>query len=486
MAEIADIDLAPISDEAPCGPDLDAAGDLDFMNFLAANEGQLPEFLLRFRPQRRSTFPPPSRRAAELKKRTQDLRLILLVAKLAVLNRDFYRFAQEVAEIAWLLANRWDSVHPQAEQGEYISRLAQLGTLDDSPAVVLPLQYATILQTEREGPLVYRAVMAAAGEVKPREGEKLASAGVIERMLTTTVEIEALTKSLRDASANWRASLEAITADHRSERVDPGQAVKFDTLSPLVEKMLAFAQAALARRDPSLAPAVEAAGSEAPTETPGGTATFESLADVDGALASALGYFQAKEPSSPALLLIVQARATLGKNLYEVIRLLAPRHVDNARVFVGPSDAFSIPVKALEDAPALDFSRGDAAPAETRAQALALIEKVASHLRSAEPSSPAPYLLDRARALATRDFLSLLGEVFPARRPGVDGQGVLSALLGASASRPTMLRPRRPGGRRSDYLRELLRNVVQSGEPPVSISTKLTACKPRRQQSEMP
>ena len=410
MADSLDMELAPISDEAPCGPDLDAAGDLDFMNFLAANEGQLPDSYFSF-DRKTIDFPLAFARAAELKKRTQDLRLILLVAKLAVLNRDFYRFAQEVAEIAWLLANRWDSVHPQADQGEYISRLAQLGTLDDSPVVALPLQYATILQTERDGPLVYRAVMAAAGEVKLREGEKLASAGAIERMLTTTVEVEALA-SLYATLRQLQASLEAITAI-TAERVDPGQAVKFGTLSPLVEKMLTFAQAALARRDPSLAPAVETATSEAPTETPGGPATFESLADVDGALASALGYFQAKEPSSPALLLVVQARATLGKNLHEVIRLLAPRHVDNARVFVGPSDAFSIPVKALEDAPALNFSRGDSAPAETRAQALALIEKVASHLRSAEPSSPAPYLLDRARALATRDFLSLLGEVFP-------------------------------------------------------------------------
>jgi len=410
MADIADIDLAPISDEAPCGPDLDAAGDLEFMNFLAANEGQLPDSYFNF-DRKTIDFPAAFARATELKKRTQDLRLILLVAKLAVLNRDFYRFAQEVAEIAWLLANRWDSVHPQADQGEYISRLAQLGTLDDPPVVVLPLQYATLLETERDGPLVYRAVMATAGEVKLREGEKLASAGVIERMLASTVETEALA-SLYATLSQLQASLEAITAV-TAERVAPGQAVKFDTLSPLVEKMLAFAQAALTRRDPSLAPVVEAATSEAPTETPGGPATFESLADVDGALASALGYFQAREPSSPALLLVVQARATLGKNLYEVIRLLAPRHVDNARVFVGPSDAFSIPVKTLEDAPALNFSRGDSAPAETRAQALALIEKVASHLRSAEPSSPAPYLLDRARTLATRDFLSLLGEVFP-------------------------------------------------------------------------
>ena len=107
------------------------------------------------------------------------------------------------------------------------------------------------------------------------------------------------------------------------------------------------------------------------------------------------------------------ARATLGKNLYEVIRLLAPRHADNARVFVGPSDAFSIPVSALQDAPRLDFSPGEAPPAESRAQACALIEGVAAHRRSGEPSNPAPYLLERARALATRDFLSLLGEVFP-------------------------------------------------------------------------
>ena len=97
-----------------------------------------------------------------------------------------------------------------------------------------------------------------------------------------------------------------------------------------------------------------------------------------------------------------------------MIRLIAPRHADNARVFVGPSDAFSIPVRNLAEAPALDFSPADAPPVETRAQALALIEQVAAHLRAAEPSSPAPYLLDRARSLATRDFLSLLGEVFPA------------------------------------------------------------------------
>ena len=68
------------------------------------------------------------------------------------------------------------------EHGDYTARLAQLGTLDDAPVVVLPLQYATLLQTEREGPLAYRAVMVTLGDAKLRDGEKLASAGAIERI----------------------------------------------------------------------------------------------------------------------------------------------------------------------------------------------------------------------------------------------------------------------------------------------------------------
>jgi type VI secretion system protein ImpA len=409
MGHDGDIERAPISDEAFCGPDLDLDGDTEFMNFVAAIEGQLPGSFFSF--DRKSIdFPAAFTTAARLKTRTHDLRLNLIVAKLSILNRDFYGFADEVAQVRWFLETHWEDVHPRAETGKFATRLAQLGTLDDGPVIVLPLQYATLLQTERDGSLNFRAVMVTMGEVKLREGEKLASSSAIERMLGASVDIEALAK-LHAALSRLGDDLAAITL-LTTERINHESAVKFGALAPLVAKMRDFAQDALARRDPTAAPsptaqAGDAGGASAP-------ARFDTLVDVDVALAAALGYFQTREPSSPALLLIVQARATLGKNLYEVIRLIAPQHADNARVFVGPSDAFSIPVKNLADAPALDFSPADAPPVETRAQALSLIEQVATHLRAAEPSSPAPYLLDRARSLAPRDFLSLLGEVFPA------------------------------------------------------------------------
>lgn len=409
MGRDADCEPGPISDEDYCGPDLDLDGDMEFMNFVAAIEGQLPASFFGF--DRRSIdFPAAFATAARLKTRTHDLRLFLIVAKLAILNRDVYGFAQEIAQARWLLEAHWEDVHPRAEGGKFATRLAQLGTLDDGPVVVLPLQYATLLQTEREGPLNYRAVMVANGDAKPREGEKLASPSTIERMLGAAVELEALAK-LHATLSGLDADLAAITL-LTAGRVNHENAVKFPALAPLVSRMRDFAQGALARRDPTAAPVAGTPAPEAATASP--PARFETLADIDAALAAALGYFLAREPSSPALLLIVQARATLGKNLYEVIRLLAPRHADNARVFVGPNDAFSIPVSNLADAPALDFSPGAAPAVETRALALGLIEQVAAHMRAVEPSSPAPYLLDRARALATRDFLSLLGEVFPA------------------------------------------------------------------------
>ena len=230
--------------------------------------------------------------------------------------------------------------------------------------------------------------------------------------------------------------------------------------------MTDFLQGALAKRDPSLAPPPEARGGEASDEAAAAAAApppgaFATLADVDAALGAALGYFAASEPSSPALLLIGQARETLGKNLYDVMKLLAPAHADAARVFVGPDGAFTVPVSGLSSAPSAEFARADAAPAPSRAAALALIDGVASHMRRVEPSSPAPYLLDRARALA----LARLPQ--PAARRAARGRSRLDEERALSRYLPTSVR-----------------NVVQSGESSVSISAKLTACSPRRQQSD--
>jgi type VI secretion system protein ImpA len=208
------------------------------------------------------------------------------------------------------------------------------------------------------------------------------------------------------------AQIRAISID----RVGFEQATHLHALSPLVDKIALFVHTAIARRDPTVA-APEASEGEAPASQEAGAAgpapEFAALADVDAALGGALGYFETQEPSSAAVLLIGQARQILGKNLYDVMKLLAPTQADLARIFVGSEPAFTVPVSSITANESSPFERQETEPAASRAAALALIEAVAIHMRRVEPSSPVPYLLDRARNLASRDFLSLLKDLLP-------------------------------------------------------------------------
>jgi type VI secretion system protein ImpA len=247
------------------------------------------------------------------------------------------------------------------------------------------------------------------GQKQTTEPEKFMAPASIERALNDVdiARLAGAVGSLTSLSASIQ-SINAVTTEH----VGFENAVALPKLAKLVSDMTEFLRAALVRRDPSLAPpASTPTEADAPSAVAAAPPAFASRAEVDAALASAFGYFAASEPTSPALLLIRQAREMLGKNLYEVMKLLAPPHADAARVFVGPDGAFTVPVKSLSNAPTAAIQSAPAEPAASRTAAIALIDAVAAHMQKAEPSSPVPYLLDRARNLATRDFLSLLQDL---------------------------------------------------------------------------
>jgi type VI secretion system protein ImpA len=418
--------LAPVSTDEPCGPDLDLEGDGEFLNFIAATEGHFPTNFYAF--QREAIdFPAALQTVDKLLKRTLDVRLLTLAAKLSVLNRDVAGFARFIGALAWLLREHWEGAHPRAEGGDYSLRLGQVMALEDNALVLLPLQYARLLELPREGAFSYRDQLAATGAVQPRTvtrynekgvkeisaDEKFVAQKTIEKILRD-VEIEklaALVETLRGLAQSLE-SIRATTIEH----VGYENGVELPKLDKLARDMAEFVRAALVTRDPTLAApaggaADEAAGEAAQTIAAPGA--FASRAEVDAALAAAFGYFALSEPTSPAVLLIAQAREMLGKNLYEVMKLLTPPHADAARVFVGPDGAFTVPVKILAGAPSASFERAASEPAPSRAAALAQIDAVAQHMQRAEPSSPVPYLLDRARNLATRDFVSLLSDVLP-------------------------------------------------------------------------
>jgi len=423
---------APVSDAEPCGPDLDLAGDPDFMNRVARLEGALPESFFSFD---RATldYPVESKALWELLETTRDLRVLVIFAKLAALYRDLPTLSASVETIADLLDQRWDDVHPQAMDGDFGLRAAILQTLDDTPHMVLPLQYIPLARSRRFGPVSYRTHLIATGQINPREGEETAAAGTVEAALGE-IDLPDLVAT-RDQIAGLQQALVRIRTGWL-ERAGYDQAVAFDRLPPVVDKICALIEDVLVKRDPgavtATAPSMAAESGSAPTPASGASASapppavqgsIASAADAGAALAAAAAYFARSEPSSPALLLVRQAEQLMGKSFFEAMQLLVPSYVEQAMIQVGtPRDVFELPVErlsALLETEAEGSEKAETAPnaqdftATTRHEATALLKQVGTYFRTAEPSSPIPWLTDRATDLAQRDFLSLLKDVLP-------------------------------------------------------------------------
>jgi type VI secretion system protein ImpA len=271
--------------------------------------------------------------------------------------------------------------------------------------------------------------MIATGEAKPREGEAIVEPAAIEAAMME-VELPALIETrgqfqgLQSALGNLR--------DICVDRAGADRAAKLERLPDLVGKILKLLEGVVIRRDPSLATAQTNAEEAADgSVAPGAASTIPagaiaSTRDVADALAAIADYFGRSEPSSPALLLVRQAEQLMGKSFLEVMRVLVPNHMEQAAVQIGKDrQIFDLPIERLsafgEGLPAPEQEAAEvtdgAAPhrleAKTRGDAIRLLDQIGTYYRIAEPSSPVPFLTDRARSFVERDFLSLLKELLP-------------------------------------------------------------------------
>jgi type VI secretion system protein ImpA len=416
----------PLVDGHPCGPDLESAGDLDYLNFFAQAELILPESFfnaLDGTPFDRTSVDIGGQLEAvkPLLARTRDIRLLIMQARLQILNHDLAGFAVSVAAAAYWLEAFWDQVHPRPEGGELMPRSIAISALD-IPTVIFPLQYAPLFDAHRLGTITYRTLLIATDEVKPRTGEeKLAASAIIEARGGTD---PAALASVRNHIAMLKSALDRI----RNAFVVRGVSAGLDNVAALVGKIQAFIDPVEAAK----ALQIEAEESqEDPSAARGGSGP-SSLTEVGEALAAIAGYYSLREPSSPTLPLVRQAHQLIGKSFIEVIRILVPNYMEKAAFQIGGEKVFELPIGKLsdlsgKDAPPVNGAGqgtvGDAAAApgavaprfrvESRAQAIALLDQVQRYFRSCEPSSPVPMLCERARAFAESDFMAVLRDVLP-------------------------------------------------------------------------
>ncbi|OAF14939.1 hypothetical protein AYJ54_40950 [Bradyrhizobium centrolobii] len=426
MLDVASL-TQPVAADDPCGPDLDAIGDVQYLNFFAGAESLLPMsyFEVVNANGERGRFDPKAvdfagqfAAAQPLLARTRDLRLNMLLAKFSILNRDLDGFVTCLKATNLLLREQWEAVHPRGEDGDYALRAVTVEAIDVFPTVINPLQFLPLIENRRHGSLNYRAYQVAKGEIPAGDAdadgpdlatiERIVGETDLDTLKTVSARCSAVAAEIADIKAVWH------------EKLNSGQPISLDRVSSLANGMAAWLAGLVTARDPAAiaAPAEDAAPVDAqvPLDTTGALA---SPAHASAALAAAADYFARMEPSNPALLLVRQAQEMVGKSFIEVMRMLVPSHVESAAINIGRDKVFDLPIERMAElatplSSTIETDAQDIAfSVENRTQALSLLAKVASFFRAAEPSSPIPLLVDRARDLAQRDFLSLLNDVLP-------------------------------------------------------------------------
>ena len=167
------------------------------------------------------------------------------------------------------------------------------------------------------------------------------------------------------------------------------------------------------------------------------------MAQARAALEALETYFRTREPSSPSLILVRQARQLVGRPLIEAMEILVPEMSARARIDFGRESGFLLGMDRMRALSEIDGGRrraerhgGAEATAEwpadfavsSRKEAGALMSALESYYASFEPSSPIPVLLSRARGYLNQSFTAILAELPAARGlSGAPGSGYPAA-----------------------------------------------------------
>lgn len=432
--------LTPVSADAPCGEDLLAADDPDFVDYYFNVEDRLPTSY--FNLASGTLFDPRSvdhrgetAQIDALLKRSRDLRLLGVEAKFQILAGRFKGWADAVQGMIGLMRDHPEEVHPT----DPMERQNALEELNANATIVAPLDYAPLITDRRAGDVLYRGYGTATGKLTLREDETPGDSNGILMAIGSSENIAAV-DALYATLTGIRDGLKAVTAicQGGSKPFMP----RFDRLQDKLGDMIAMIEAARSdlagaavTEDQAGVPGDAAEDGSAPAPVAGGggqtiTVTTQ-VGDIPDhraayrALKALENYFVTTEPSSLALLLVTQSRVLIGRPLVEAIDALLEDNSNRATLTFGTEEGFALSMYRMRDLATQsgipsneslgEWQEGDPDPVEilSRDHAGIVLKQIEDFFRQREPASPIPILLFKARNFLTKDFHSLVRELLP-------------------------------------------------------------------------
>lgn len=345
--------IAPLSDEAPSGPDLsydDARIEIEsaFERPVSDDGGESDVDWRKVVGQ-----------IVDQCGQTRDIWLPVYLIRAAAFSRQFDLMVDAAELLAGLLETRWPDVHPQLDEYGFIGRKTPCESLTRIVDFLNPLSRVTLIEHPRFGRFSLSDIERFADQGPGADGYGPFRA-VIDAMDEAEAgalvdRIEALRTAIRRADGVLTANAEGDTSTN------------FKPTYEAIDRYIKASRAVLPGQgqaeSPAAAPVVDAADSGDPAGVgpvamvtgAGFSGAVRNRDDVVRALDAVCAYFEACEPGSPVPLLLRRAREWTGLDFMAVLEDLAPNSLDEAtRVLksrrAAAADAAS--GQAWEEAPA--------------------------------------------------------------------------------------------------------------------------------------
>ncbi|MDR7272995.1 type VI secretion system protein ImpA [Pelomonas saccharophila] len=336
--------LQPVSEDDPCGPDLEY--DNDFLALTQAAAGK-PE--TQFAPAEPPDWRAVRSGADDINGRSRDLRVANLLLRARLRLEGFAVLAPGLRLFEELLTRWWDELHPRLDDGDAFGRINVLGELNSLDATLGDVRASLVLNDRGIGQISVRDIEIAMGDLQARDDESVPSRGQIENMLADAV---AGYPQLATQAPAALAALESLGAC-LAVRLNYGDLPDFSALRTMLD-----AVAAVSPRPVSIDASADdlagmlndlgiAQGGDAGDDAPaparrgrsggggGGLGAIESRADAVRAIDLVCAYLEKHEPTNPAADLLRRAQRLIDRNFLQLVREFAPDAVNEVARMLG-------------------------------------------------------------------------------------------------------------------------------------------------------
>lgn len=325
--------LAPVSEAAPCGEDLEY--DAQFMALEQAARGKAEQqfgdtVVAAEEPDWGSVIDA----ATELLRRTKDLRVATYLARGLARTAGPAGLGRGLQLLHGLCDRYWEQLYPQLDPDDNfdpIMRMNALAPLAHPEAGLKELRDAPCVRA-RGGSIAVKQIEyalsmaeAPAGQTVPSEAEILAAFREAAESDASFVEGIRLASQQANALQNWL-----------NEKVGSDQAVDLRPLRVILTAITKLADQVAAVAEETAAAEGEAAGSAAPGAVRVVAAgELRSREDVVRALDRMIEFLERNEPTNPAPLLLRRAQKLMTMSFLEIIEDMTPDGVSTVRNLAG-------------------------------------------------------------------------------------------------------------------------------------------------------